>query len=77
MLLKVISPERILFRGEVTKVSFPGTVGFFMVLKNHAPLVSTLVAGDIVFSWEEGEQYIPVKGGVVEVKDNIICVCLL
>ena len=38
--LKIISPERIVFTGEVTQVVVPGTLGEFEILDNHAPIIS-------------------------------------
>ena len=45
MLLEIITPENKLFEGEVTSVKFPGTDGEFVVLNNHAPIISTLTKG--------------------------------
>ena len=41
--LRIVSPERIVFTGEVDSVMVPGAVGPFEILNNHAPLISTLV----------------------------------
>ncbi len=42
MILRIVSPEKVIYKGEVQMVKLPGTVGQFTVLENHAPLVSTL-----------------------------------
>ncbi len=42
---ELVSPERLLFAGEVESVVVPGTEGEFTVLKDHAPLMSTLKPG--------------------------------
>lgn len=77
MTLKIISAEDILFEGEVTSVSLPGTNGRFTVLKNHASLISTLVEGNIVFTTSGGEeQERHVLGGLVDVDNNIVSVCI-
>lgn len=77
MTLKIISSEDIVFQGEVTMVNLPGANGSFAVLKNHASLVSTLVPGNIVYDTVDGENaVIPVKGGLVDVDNNVISVCL-
>ena len=47
--LKVISPEKILFDGDVESVTVPGTLGEFEVLENHAPIISSLNAGKMTF----------------------------
>jgi len=47
MYLEIITPEKQIFQGEVDAVQFPGKEGLFQVLKNHAPIVATLVEGSI------------------------------
>lgn len=76
MVLKVISAQGILFEGEVTKVSLPGTEGTFMVLPGHATLVSTLVAGPVVYEHAGSLERIDVAGGIVDVDRNVISVCI-
>lgn len=77
MTLKIISSEDVVFEGEVTMVTIPGTKGSFTVLNHHASLVSTLAAGNIVYSAENGETTsISVTGGLVDVDNNVVSVCL-
>lgn len=77
MTLKIISSEDIVFEGEVTMVNLPGANGSFEVLKNHASLVSTLVPGNIVYKVAGGEEIkLPVDGGLVDVDNNVVSVCL-
>lgn len=46
-----------------------------MVLLNHAPIISTLAKGDIVFTTNDyKEETIAIGGGVIEVKKNSIVV---
>ena len=45
MHLVIVSPERMLFDGKVSQVTLPGELGEFQVLVNHAPIISSLVAG--------------------------------
>ncbi|PZN98622.1 MAG: F0F1 ATP synthase subunit epsilon, partial [Hyphomicrobiales bacterium] len=45
---ELVSPERILFSGDVVSVIIPASEGEMTVLAGHAPLVATLKAG-IVF----------------------------
>jgi F-type H+-transporting ATPase subunit epsilon len=42
---ELVSPEKLLFTGEVEAVVVPGTEGEFTVLKDHAPLMSVLKPG--------------------------------
>ena len=61
---------------DVDCIFFPGVLGEFEVLNNHAPIISLLEEGRI--HWRAGgkEEAMDVKGGVVMVKDNVIKVCI-
>lgn len=68
--LEIISPDKRLFTGMVEWVMLPGAKAPFTVLYNHAPLVSTLCAGDIKWKIGKEKQKMTVKSGFVEVKEN-------
>ncbi|MGN0211140.1 MAG: F0F1 ATP synthase subunit epsilon [Muribaculaceae bacterium] len=76
MTLKIISAQEIVFEGEVSSVTLPGTMGAFTVLNNHASLVSTLVAGKITYTDASGEQSRQIEGGLADVDHNVVSVCL-
>ena len=42
---ELVSPERLLFAGEVESVVVPGSEGQFTVLRDHAPFMSTMKPG--------------------------------
>ncbi len=68
LVLQIITPEKILFSGEVEMVTAPGSEGEFGVLKGHAPFISTLKSGEIVAQLENGrEERFAVESGVAEV----------
>ncbi len=73
MYLEILTPESRVFAGEITLVSLPGIKGSFEILKNHAPLISTLGAGNVKVIDSAGqEQLYPIKRGVAECLDNQI-----
>ena len=74
MHLEIITPDKKVFEGEVEAATFPGTDGSFQVLKDHAPLISSLSKGDLVYRDNEGTHSIVVDGGVVEVLNNRVIV---
>jgi len=74
MKLTVITPDKLAFEGEVTAVTVPGSAGSFQILKNHAAIVSTLEDGKVIIKDNISEQVIFIKGGVVEVKENVIII---
>ena len=47
MYLEVITPEEVLFKGEVSAVQLPGKDGLFQILNDHAPLIATLAIGTV------------------------------
>lgn len=74
--LEIISPEKIVFSGEVSMVTLPGMTGQFTVLPKHAALISALKAGDIIFTTGDGEKTIGIDSGFAEVRNNKISVCV-
>src|SRR5687768_9951095 len=63
----LVSPEKLLFAGEVNQVDVPGSEGDFGVLAGHAPLVTTLRPGILVMYREGGALRVAVNGGFAEV----------
>jgi F-type H+-transporting ATPase subunit epsilon len=47
MLLEVLTPQKLLYRGKVDHVKMPGIDGSFGVMNNHAPLISALQKGRV------------------------------
>lgn len=75
--LKIVSPERIEFEGDVESVLVPGTSGQFQILVNHAPIISTLDKGKVVYALPGGEKKeLGIIGGFVEVQKNVVSVCV-
>jgi F-type H+-transporting ATPase subunit epsilon len=64
---ELVSPEKLLFSGEVEQVDVPGAEGDFGVLAQHAPLVTTLRPGILTVHAAGGAQKIVVLGGFAEV----------
>lgn len=76
MTLKIISAEQVEFEGEVDQVTLPGALGSFQILNNHAALVSSLMPGTMSYVMGETTEQKEIKGGIVDVKDNVVSVCL-
>jgi F-type H+-transporting ATPase subunit epsilon len=64
---ELVSPEKLVFSGEVQQVDLPGAEGDFGVLENHAPTVATLRPGILTVHGAGGAQQIVVLGGFAEV----------
>ena len=70
--LKIVSPEKVEFTGEVEQVKVPGTMGCFEILTGHAPIISTLQKGIVEY---DGKQ-LEILGGFVEVQKNEVSLCV-
>ena len=65
---ELVSPEKLLFSGEVEAVVAPGAEGQFTVLKDHAPVMTTLKAGVVTVDGGDGKvEKLFVRGGFADV----------
>jgi F-type H+-transporting ATPase subunit epsilon len=62
-----VSPESVLFSGDVDQVDLPGTEGDMGILAGHAPLVTTLRPGIVTIYRGGGSVPVVVSGGFAEV----------
>lgn len=77
MKLTIISPEKTIYDGNTDKLTVPGSMGPFEILKGHAPIISTLQSGAIVYDTEEEKnKKIDVQSGFVEVSNDNISICV-
>ena len=74
MYLEIVTPSKKVFEGEVNIVTFPGTDGSFQVMNDHAPMVSSLAEGKLVYKDKAGTHNVMITGGVMEVLRNKIVV---
>ncbi|MGO3706721.1 MAG: F0F1 ATP synthase subunit epsilon [Mesonia hippocampi] len=81
MYLEIVTPEKVVLKGEVESFSVPGINGEFQVLNNHAPVVSVLTGGFVkvatnmqfetsVEKDEENRYRFAISGGVLEINNN-------
>lgn len=88
MFLEIVSPEAVLFSGEVEVVTVPGVDGEFQMLDNHAPIVSLLQKGSVKikgnvevnenfkdkFSNDGSDTILTIDSGTIELNDNKIII---
>lgn len=75
MELTIVTPAGIVCRAEVESVKLSGTMGQFTVLKGHAPLLSSLERGDVIYVENGVEHRVAIRSGVVNVYKDKIEVC--
>lgn len=74
--LNIVSPEKEIFSGEVERVTLPGTMGSFSILPRHAPIVSSLQAGTLVYATDGEEHSLDIRSGFVEMNHGKVTVCI-
>ena len=73
MRIEILTPDKKIYDGEIKSVRVPGKKGSFQVLKDHAPIISTLDSGSVRMVDQENTEIIyNISGGVIEVKANKI-----
>ena len=68
---ELVSPERVLFSGDVDAVVLPATEGDMTVLAGHSPVMTTLKTGFLVVTSTPGNgRRVLVRGGFADVNQN-------
>ncbi|RMG76755.1 MAG: hypothetical protein D6714_20860 [Bacteroidetes bacterium] len=67
MTITVLTPDNKFFEGKIVSVKVPGTLGQFQVLKNHAPIVSSLQEGEVKIVTADGQhEYYDAETGQIQ-----------
>ena len=75
--LEIVSPEAVVFSGNIQMVEMPGRNGRFAILRNHAPIIASLANGQINVKTDKGESLaFDCQAGYVECKANKVSILL-
>jgi F-type H+-transporting ATPase subunit epsilon len=73
--LDIVSPEKLVISETVASVTVPGSEGYFTVLGDHAPLITTLKPGFVTAVDDAGATHsIYVVGGLAEVTGTSVTI---
>jgi F-type H+-transporting ATPase subunit epsilon len=72
--LEIVTPEKLAYEDEVDSVQLPGSEGELGVLPHHAPLVSTLGAGELRLRKGGQEESFAIVGGFLQVLPDKVVV---
>lgn len=73
--LRIVSPDSIVFDGEVRAVQFMGIDGSYGILANHAPLMTATMPGALHFEHKDGKrEAMVVTDGFAEMRDNVLSI---
>ena len=70
LIVRVITPDRIVWNGKAEELIIPTSTGQIGILKDHAPLLTTLDIGVMKIKSKAGWSSIAVMGGFGEVEEN-------
>lgn len=76
IVLNVLTPEGKAFGGEVEAVYLPGGAGRFEILPDHAPIVSSLEAGELRWLVNGESTSMKVLSGAMMLRNNVVTVCV-
>lgn len=72
--LEIVTPEKLAYEGQVDSVVLPGSEGEIGVLPHHAPLVSTLGAGELRLRTGSQEESFAIVGGFLQILPDRVVV---
>src|SRR3989344_8103243 len=67
---EITTPERTVYKEEIDQVTVPTSTGEITILPNHTPLMSQLMAGELVVKRGDEITHMAVSGGFLEVRKN-------
>lgn len=72
--LNIVTPEKLAFNEEVEAVDLPGAQGVLQILPGHQPLMTLIVAGELVVRRTDGILELAVGEGMVEITNERVVV---
>ena len=72
--LELATPTRMVVTAEVDEVVAPGSEGYFGVLPGHAPFLTTLGIGELMYRIGRDEHHVAVAGGFAEVRNDKVII---
>lgn len=70
MQLSIITPSKKIFEGSIKSITLPGINGSFQVLPDHAPLITTLTSGRVIYIQDQDKNELTIDEGLVSVHNN-------
>jgi F-type H+-transporting ATPase subunit epsilon len=67
MRFELVSPTKLIFEGTVEEINAPGIEGDFGVLPGHAPFLTFLNVGELIYKVNGNERFVAIDGGIIEV----------
>jgi len=72
--LTIVTPDATVYSGDADMVTLPGVVGQMGILRDHIPLMTEMVPGEIIVRKEGKDSFLAVGAGVIEVQPDRISI---
>lgn len=72
--IEIVSPEHLILSEEASAVTVPGSEGYFTVMGDHAPVMTTLRPGFVIVAAGTGQKTVFVRGGFAEVGGGAVSI---
>ena len=72
--LEIATPTRLVVTETADEIVIPGSQGYFGVLPGHAPFLTTLGIGELMYRIGRDEHFLAVAGGFAEVRNDKVIV---
>jgi F-type H+-transporting ATPase subunit epsilon len=74
MQLSIISPEKVIYEGEIEELIAPTVMGEIAILPHHADLLTQLSEGEMIVKHKGRDLNVAVTGGFLQIKNNAISI---
>lgn len=76
LVLEIVTPEKMVFSGDVEEVTLPGTEGEFGVLRGHEAVLTSVEIGELSYTKGGKKTYYAVNTGYTEVTAEKVTVLI-
>lgn len=74
LLLEIITPEKLIYKDEISEVVVPTVNGEITILPNHINLLTQIKPGELIIKKGSANQYLAITGGFLEVSSGKISI---
>lgn len=74
LLLEIITPEKVVYKDEVSEITAPTVNGEISILPNHMNLLTQISPGELIVKKGNNLQHLAITGGFLEIQDNKVSI---
>jgi F-type H+-transporting ATPase subunit epsilon len=74
MQLEIVTPEKIIYRGDVNQITVDTADGRIAILPHHLNLFTKVKPGELILKVGDKDQVLAITGGFLEVSNNTVTI---